>query len=248
MILSKLHRFIFIKGVKVGGTSVEIALSTICGPEDILCPITPIDELRRLEVGSGARNYSADRTAELAYLKALRRAAISDLAKFPMPAAACFNHMPLRDVFEMQGPYVSEYRVLCIERNPYAKIISWANHMLSFDNYQIGGEMRADWRAVKNYLDRAVEDGSITAVKNIDRYRHPDGSIPAQVMRFENLDCALQQFVNSLGIKHSPRLPHAKKGILADSLDPRELLDQRQIKMINQIFRDEFETFQYEPL
>src|SRR5215813_7772316 len=64
MILSEAHRFLFVKGVKVGGTSVEIALSTVCGPEDIVTPITPIDELKRLETGAGARNYSNDRAAE----------------------------------------------------------------------------------------------------------------------------------------------------------------------------------------
>lgn len=248
MILSKVHRFIFIKGVKVGGTSVEIALSATCGPEDIVCPITPIDELKRLEVDAGARNYSADRAAELTYLDALRRAAISDLTKLPMPEAVYFNHMPLRDVLRLQGPEVLDYRVLCVERHPYAKIISWANHKLSFDSYQIGGEMRSDWRALKKYLNRTVEDGSIIAVKNIDRYRQADGSISIQVMRFERLDRDFQQLASNLGLKCCPRLPHSKKGVLANNFDPRDLLDKGQINLINNIFSEEFETFQYERL
>jgi hypothetical protein len=64
---------------------VEIALSAICGPEDIVCPITPIEELKRLEVDAGARNYSEDRAAELRYLdcsKPLRRI----LTEFCIPA------------------------------------------------------------------------------------------------------------------------------------------------------------------
>ncbi len=44
MILSKLHKFLFLKGRKVAGTSVEVFLSGICGPEDVITPITPIDE------------------------------------------------------------------------------------------------------------------------------------------------------------------------------------------------------------
>src|SRR6516165_4331739 len=98
MILSKAHRFLFVKGVKVGGTSVEIALSTICGPDDIVTPISPIDELKRLELDAGARNYSGDRMAELAYLERLRRTAVSDLAKVAMPPTVYYNHMPLRDI------------------------------------------------------------------------------------------------------------------------------------------------------
>ena len=55
MIFSKQNDFLFIKGRKVAGTSAEMALSTICGPEDIITPITPIDELERLRrrVGEG---------------------------------------------------------------------------------------------------------------------------------------------------------------------------------------------------
>ena len=47
MILSEKHKFVFIKGMKVAGTSVEMALSTLCGPHDIVTPISPIDELAR---------------------------------------------------------------------------------------------------------------------------------------------------------------------------------------------------------
>src|SRR6516162_4864424 len=103
MILSEAHRFLFVKGVKVGGTSVEIALSTICGPEDIVTPITPIDELKRLEIDAGARNYSGDRTAELAYLESLRRTAVSDLAKVAIPSTPYYNHIPLRDILRLRG-------------------------------------------------------------------------------------------------------------------------------------------------
>jgi hypothetical protein len=248
MILSKTHRFIFIKGLKVGGTSVEIALSAICGPDDIVTPITPIDELDRLEPSAGARNYSADPMAELAYLEALRHTAVRDAAKLGGPPTVYYNHMALRDVLRLYGPDAVDYRVVCVERHPYAKIFSWANHKLSFEAYQTGGEMRCDWGELKVYLDRAIEDRNILAVKNIDRYRRPDGSISAHVMRFEDLADEVRQFINSLGIEYRSRFPHAKKGILANDLDPRDLLNTRQIGLINEMFAEEFETFQYEPL
>ena len=52
----------------------------------------------------------------------------------------------------------------------------------------------------------------------------------------------------SLGIGYQPNLPHAKKGILANNLDPRDLLTNQQIGLINELFSEEFETFHYEPL
>jgi hypothetical protein len=248
MILSKAHRFIFIKGVKVGGTSAEIALSTICGPDDIVTPITPIDELRRLELNAGARNYSENRAVELGYLEALQRTAISDLPKLPSPPPGYYKHMPLRDVFRRYGPAAMDYRVVCVERHPYAKIFSWANHMLNFEAYKAGGEMRCDWHELKSYLERAIDNRSILAVKNIDRYRRPDGLISAHIMRCNNLAAEVQQLISSLGIEFRSSFPHAKKGILADDLDPCDLLNKEQIKLINELFAEEFDTFHYEPL
>jgi hypothetical protein len=248
MILSRAHGFIFIKGLKVGGTSVEIALSTICGTDDIVTPITPIDELKRIDANGGAQNYSGDRMTELAYLETLRRTAVLDLVKLPVPVTAYFNHMSLRDVLRLQGPTALDYQVICVERHPYAKILSWANHQLSFAAYEVGGEMRSDWHELKILLNRAVEDGRILAVKNIDRYRGPNNSISAHVIRFENLISEFRQFTDTLGLDRPLVLPHAKKGILANNLDPRDLLDKRQISLINEMFLEEFETFNYNPL
>ena len=248
MILSNRHRFIFIKGVKVGGTSVEIALSPLCAPDDIVTPITAIDELERLGAGGGARNYSSDPAAEHAYLERLRQASVADLISIETPALVYSNHMSLRDVVRLYGSAALDYRIVCVERHPYAKIISWANHQLSYSAYQTGGEMRSDWRELKDYLHQAVEDRRIVTVKNIERYRGLDGLISARVMRFEQLTADFRGFIQSLGIDYRAAFPHAKRGILANELDPRDLLDKRQINLINEIFQEEFDTFNYKPL
>jgi hypothetical protein len=246
MILSKMHRCIFIKGVKVGGTSIEIALSSFCGPDDIITPITPIDELKRLAINGGARNYSENPEAEVAYLKNLQRAALPDLPRIAPPPGVYFNHIPLRDVLRLQTPAALDYRVVCVERNPYAKIFSWVNHKLRFGSYETGGEMRSSSQELKDYLDKAVDDRSIVAVKNIERYRGLNGRISAHVMRFEHLAADFRQFALDLGIDYRPPLPHAKKGILANAIDPRDLLDRQQITLINELFGEEFETYHYE--
>ena len=42
-----------------------------------------------------------------------------------------------------------------------------------------------------------------------------------------------------------PRLPHAKRGLLSDRLDPREVLRPDQISLINEMFEDDFVAFGY---
>jgi len=246
VILSHLHRCIFIKGVKVAGTSIEIALSGFCGPDDIITPITPIDELQRLTMNGGARNYSEDPAAEAEYLKKLQRTTIADLPRVAHPPAVYFNHMPLRDVLHLRSSVALDYRVVCVERNPYAKIISWANYKLSFSSYDTGGEMRSNRDELKNYLESAIDDRSVVAVKNIERYRGLNGRVSAHVMRFEHLTADFREFALELGIDYQQPLPHAKKGISANSIDPRDLLGRRHITLINALFAEEFETFHYQ--
>ena len=58
MIVSRKHKFIFIKGKKVGGTSLEIALSKFLAATDIVTPIVPEDEaIREALHYVGPRNY-----------------------------------------------------------------------------------------------------------------------------------------------------------------------------------------------
>ena len=52
-IISHKHQFIFIKTWKTAGTSVEIELSQLCGDDDIVTPIFPIEGDHR------ARNYKS---------------------------------------------------------------------------------------------------------------------------------------------------------------------------------------------
>jgi hypothetical protein len=51
MIISHSRKFIFIKPMKVAGTSLEIALSKYCYPSDILTPFGKTDEAKRRALG-----------------------------------------------------------------------------------------------------------------------------------------------------------------------------------------------------
>jgi hypothetical protein len=56
MILSHEHKFIFLWTKETAGTSIELALSELCGPDDVITPLTREDEARRAG-RRGAQNW-----------------------------------------------------------------------------------------------------------------------------------------------------------------------------------------------
>ncbi|MEH6604178.1 MAG: sulfotransferase family 2 domain-containing protein [Pseudomonadales bacterium] len=103
MIVSHKHKFIFLKTKKTAGTSLEIALSKLCGPDDIITPISPEDEQTRKDLGyRGPQNYQISKD------------------KF------FYNHIGCKQIVGLLGPQVwSDYYTFCFERNPWDKVISW---------------------------------------------------------------------------------------------------------------------------
>src|SRR4026208_1557900 len=59
MIVSHTDKFIFLKTKKTAGTSIELALSELCGSDDVITPLTEIDEAQR-EGKRGAQNWRLD--------------------------------------------------------------------------------------------------------------------------------------------------------------------------------------------
>ncbi len=249
MILSHRWRFLFIKGHKIAGTSVEIALSTICGPSDVITPITPRDELTRFHSGGLCRNYAWDPADESRYREGITRfvkdgsTRLETLPQMPVNLRY-FNHISLREALRRHQGDLSSYRIFCIERSPYSKALSAANMRATFANYVQGDAMRANLQQLSRALDLIIEDGTISLVRNIDLYRGWDGTSAADVLRYAELPGSLNDFLAEVGAP-LPLLPHAKKGLLADTLDPRALLRPDQISKLNELFHEEFQTFGY---
>ena len=111
MIVSHRHKFIFVKTKKTAGTSIEIALSAICGPDDIITPIVAQDEALRQKLGfRGPQNYTHGDDDRYYY-----------------------HHMSASEIRMKVGEAVwGEYFKFCFERNPWDKVISWYYWELQF--------------------------------------------------------------------------------------------------------------------
>jgi hypothetical protein len=245
MILSVRHKFIFIKGYKVAGTSIEIALSQLCGPDDIVTPILPVDERMRIALGGRCQNFGADRLLEQGYLALVAGASPNDLSRIEAPSGNYYNHMPLVEVTRRYPDALSGFRLVCAERSPYAKMLSWLNMSLAIDSYRRGGKMRGDPESMQAAFDRLASRGRLDVVRNIDLYRGADGRIDALVMRYEMLQSEFDSFVLALGVVPTPELPHAKRGMMSNGIDPRTVLRRDQLDAINKAYADEFDFFRY---
>ena len=100
MIASRAHRFVFIKTRKTAGTSIEIALSRHCGPDDLVTRISADDEeLRAAAVGVGPQNDDTDPSS--------------------------YAHMGARRVIEVIGRETwDDYFTFAVERNPFDVVAS----------------------------------------------------------------------------------------------------------------------------
>ena len=100
MIASHRHRFVFVKTRKTAGTSLEIALSRHCGPDDIVTRISPADEeLRAAAGGVPPQNDDTDPSS--------------------------YAHMGARRVIKVIGRETwDDYFTFAVERNPYDVVAS----------------------------------------------------------------------------------------------------------------------------
>ncbi|MDB5440164.1 MAG: hypothetical protein JWM33_2591 [Caulobacteraceae bacterium] len=245
MILSVAHRLVLVRGLKVGGTSVEMALSTICGPDDIVTPLLARDERDRQAMGGRCGNYSDNPMIEAAYVSLVNQSPPEQLHRLKKPAAPYSAHTALSQIVRQYPGSLEGFRVVCLTRCPYARVLSALNMGATFAAYQRGGLMASEPATWQGAFDRAVAKGSLGALNTIDLYRDADGGVSAQVLRYETLERDFDALLASLGVTSRIALPHAKKGLMSNTLDPSDVLRRDQIELINANFAEEFEVFGY---
>lgn len=243
MILSFRHNFLFVRALKVAGTSVEIALSTLCGPDDISPPIVPVDERLKLELGGHCANYSDNPVIEQAYREMILASPADRLDRIVHPPSRYAPHMSVRQVEAAFGQSLDSFRLVCVERDPFAKVISFLHMRRNFADYKNGApDMAMPIGDLSGALDRALERRRLDILKSIHIY----GGRTPRVIHYERLEEDFAAFAEELGVAPPP-LPHAKRGPMSNTIDPRAVFRRDQIVRLNTLFAPELTAFGYAP-
>ena len=242
MILSFRHRFLFVRGLKVAGTSVEIALSTICGPDDIAPPLISVDERVRQDMGGHCGNFGDEPVFEQAFVEAIRTTSPARLARIPAPPSRYRPHMSVTEVETAFGAPLDDFQLVCVERDPYAKVISLLSMRRQYADYRQGAkpDMAAAIDTLAEDLDQAIAHDRLQGLKSIGMYA---GRTP-RVLHYESLEPDLAAFAADLGVP-TPPLPHAKRGPMSNRIDPASLFRADQMGFLGDYFAVELAAFGY---
>ena len=254
MIFSRLHNFLFIKGRKVAGTSVEVALSKICGPDDIITPMMAIDERKRIELGyRHAQNYGADQEELALYIRRISESQTSDLGRIKSPSGNFNAHASLIKASRKLEGELDGTNVLCLTRSPYQCIISYINFRAKMFAYSKSGEAmtlsNAEIREAIPGIIEQIKDGTLK--KNIRLYKRPRSlaaNTKIHYIKFENLESELKSKLHELNIDENISIPHLKKGNNYNDEFILSVTSPEEMEAINDYYDDEFKAFNYKKI
>ena len=229
MIISHKYKYIFLKTNKTAGTSVEIALSKFCGPDDIITPVSPDDEKTRAQLGyPGPQNHTSSlwgyTFGDIIRMLYKRRKKI----RF-------YNHIPGRKVRRYIGKDVwDSYFKFCFERNPWDRVVSQYYWRCKSEPRPPISEF------IKSKHTRLLKKRGF-GVYTINGKVAVD-----KICKFENIAEEMDAVRKRIGIPEPLELPRAKSNFRKDKRSYREILDDADRQAIAQIFQDEIDRMGYE--
>lgn len=236
MILSYKSNFLFVKTRKTGGTSLEIALSEYCGPDDIITPISKPDEKIRKDLGYYGRQH---------YKKPIKECSAKELAiKFikGIDAKKFYNHISAAEIKDqIDNETWNKVFKFTIDRNPWDKTISryyWKNTpankeetLKGFEEFILSGKFAEGSDFYKYSLE---EKPCLDFYINYSRLEEDLGKISKELNFEDNL------FNKMKKIK-------AKGGHRNKKIPAKELYNQELIDTVAKAYAKEIELFNFTP-
>ncbi|MEZ5926778.1 MAG: sulfotransferase family 2 domain-containing protein [Hyphomicrobiaceae bacterium] len=227
MILSHVHRFIYIKTYKTASTSIEAALSEICGPDDV---ITEASEQLRGHRKQRAQNYRLEHP--LVPKRALWKKLLGRPERYYHPSIGYYEHMPAWRVRAYVGEDVwRRYYKFSFERNPWDRQVSWYHY-------------KTKSKASKPSFETFNRDRKRAYVENFDLYSENGRIVLDHVGRYEALEEGFAAVLDAIGLTGRVTLPVTNVSKAKDR-DYRSYYTDESRDLIGGWYRREISEFGY---
>ncbi len=227
MIISHRYKLIFIKTHKTAGSSMEMALGPLCGPDDI---VAPMESNVATDI---PRNYHEASLLGHAYAKSrLFRKCIDRHS--PLLGDWYYEHMPAVRVRELVGEGVwNSYHKFCYERNPWAKVVSYYHWKRLGQN-----------RKLPPFREYVLEK---TKRLPLDSRLYFDGDkcLMDEVLDFDNFQVSFPALCRRLGIPFDGLMPREKTHINRQPIDYHGYYDEDTRDKVAECFSREIGLLGY---
>lgn len=238
MIISHKHQFIFIKTRKTAGTSLEIALSKFLGPDDVVTPISTVDEQIRIDKGFvSPQNFKTPvlglKFSDIRYLVRSAMHYRDQPEAHTLWPMRYFNHIAASEVRARLGHAVWDgYFTFSIDRNPWDLVVSayyWSaarRGYMSFDDFVLRGGAN-----LYSNFDLYCIDG----VQGVDR-----------IARYDTLAADLREISQRIGLPENlddTMVEIRAKGSHRAKADYRDMYDERTKQAVAVQFGREIAMF-----
>lgn len=258
MIISHKHRFIFIKTEKTAGTSIEMALAAVCGPQDIITPVVHPEDRHVIASAGDAIRPPQNYHIPLNKWRLREWGQTFKTGTWPQ----FYNHIGAGEIRQLIASDVwDNYYKFCFERNPWDKVVSYYYWWRKLEkDYQqdgaafirsLGASGRGVEWIIKNHpigeatLSEAIQSGRCNWVQGFDLYSIRNEIVVNRVAKYESLNTEFDEIMKLLGITQKIELPRLKAGA-RDKRHYRDLLTSFDRDKIGKAFAREIAYFGYE--
>jgi hypothetical protein len=240
MILNHQYRFLFIKTRKTGGSSVEVGLSRICGPGDIVTPLAEKrgeEALRRREGGCLPTGWEKPFAAHRG-LREWRRLLLKGERAPRFRSHATAGELTRLLPREVWGSYFK----FTIERNPWDRAVSryW------WQRYRFEQRGKSGFPPLGEYL-AYLEHERPHWLSNWGHYTIDDEIVVDRVLFYEELSASIDRLRGELGIEGDISLPRerAKGAHRPSGQSYRDVLGPDEKQLVERVCAREIEAFGY---